>query len=149
MNSVSWFVYLASIMDRLGSVVFFTSIACALALIATLIAFVASRIQWSDDTYVSEYDDKKRRYVKTKIEVSDEAYIWKQISSRTYWRWVFVLLVAVNIANVFRPSRETMYAIAASEVGERVVQSEAVRGLASDATTALQHWIKRQIEPQK
>ena len=46
------------------------------------------------------------------------------------------------------PSKNTMYAMAASEVGERVVMSEQVKGITADATKALQQWIKKQIEPE-
>jgi len=48
---------------------------------------------------------------------------------------------------IFVPEKQTLYAIAASQIGERVIQNDAVQGIASDATKALQQWIKRQIEP--
>lgn len=54
--------------------------------------------------------------------------------------------IAMAVA-VILPSKSTMYAIAASEVGERVVKSDAVQGIAGDATKALHQWIKKQIEP--
>jgi hypothetical protein len=39
-----------------------------------------------------------------------------------------------------------MYAIAASEIGERVIKTPEVQGITSDATKALHSWIKKQIE---
>jgi hypothetical protein len=42
-----------------------------------------------------------------------------------------------------------MYAIAASQVGESIVKSEQTQEMASDATKALQQWIKKQIDPEK
>ena len=47
------------------------------------------------------------------------------------------------------PSRQTIYAIAASQVGERLVQNETVKGIANDATKALQIWIKKQVETER
>ena len=44
------------------------------------------------------------------------------------------------------PSRQTMYAIAASRV---IVQNETVKGIANDATKALQIWIKKQVETER
>ena len=59
--------------------------------------------------------------------------------------WMIVCFVGAAII----PAQKTMYAIAASQVGEQVVKSEAVQGIANDATKALQIWIKKQIEPDK
>lgn len=59
----------------------------------------------------------------------------------------FYAIPAILIACII-PSKTTMYAIAASQVGERVAQNEAVQDIASDATKALQIWIKKQIEPE-
>jgi hypothetical protein len=67
---------------------------------------------------------------------------------RYKWSWRFALTsAAFAIIACFMPSKGTMYAIAASQVGEQVVQSETVRGIASDAQKALQQWIKKQLEP--
>lgn len=62
-------------------------------------------------------------------------------------RLMFCAVPALFIACLI-PSQKTMYAIAASQIGERVAENEAVQGIASDATKALQQWIKKQIEPE-
>ena len=67
---------------------------------------------------------------------------WRFVFRKT-WAWCLISLVLF----VFIPSSNTMYAVAASQVGEQVVKSEAIQGVANDATKALQSWIKRQIEP--
>lgn len=58
---------------------------------------------------------------------------------------VAILLIVCIVV----PSQKTLYAIAASEFGEKIVRSETVQGLSSDAEKALRQWIKRQIDPEK
>ena len=65
-----------------------------------------------------------------------------------FWRSLSAALISMTVS-VFSPSRDTMYAIAASQIGERVIQNEAVQGIANDATKALQQWIKRQLADDK
>lgn len=65
-----------------------------------------------------------------------------------WWRCAVYGGVLLTLAALF-PSKSTMYAIAASQAGEKIAQSEQVRGIADEATKALQQWIKRQIEPEK
>lgn len=71
----------------------------------------------------------------------------------SWWRRVVVACVVLlslsAFGQVFTPSTNTMYAMAAAQGGEQVVQSEAVQGIASDATRAVQQWIKRQLDPPK
>ena len=116
MNSVSWFLYLADVITNLGNVLL---IVIALSPVAVLLAFFA--------VMVSEGEVLK---------------------CKDFWRYIRIIsvtLVTATLCNIFIPSKNTMYAIASSEVGERVIKSEAVKGVANDATKALQQWIKRQI----
>jgi hypothetical protein len=46
------------------------------------------------------------------------------------------------------PSRTTLYAIAASQTGERAVQSEFGQELLTDGQKAVRVWFKKQLEPQ-
>ena len=72
-----------------------------------------------------------------------ETYDWV----RRNIRWMVITPIAAWLLFIFVPSENTIFAVAASQVGERVVQDETVKGIANDATKALQQWIKRQIEP--
>ena len=60
-------------------------------------------------------------------------------------KWVIPLWFVAALI----PGKNTMFAIAASELGERVAKSEQVQGIASDAAKALQQWIKKQIKEEK
>jgi hypothetical protein len=47
------------------------------------------------------------------------------------------------------PSKNTMYAMAASQMGEKVVSNQTVQEVGGDVAKALQSWIKSQIEERK
>jgi hypothetical protein len=120
MNSVSWFIYIAQVSNSLG--IMFCVLGGTGLVISGLYALIASAVASADkDEFVLK--TPAVRYVVTSI----------------------AMLVVGNVM----PERNTMYAIAASQVGEKLVASEAVRGVADDATKALHQWIKRQIEPDK
>jgi len=61
------------------------------------------------------------------------------------WAWSAVPLI---IMSALLPSSSAMYAIAASQIGEQLANSDDVKGIAADAKKALQQWIKKQVEPQ-
>ena len=68
------------------------------------------------------------------------------------WKGFWYGLVIGNVClflSVFVPSKNTFYAIAASQVGEKIAQNEGVQGLAKDSLTALRSWLKSQTEPKK
>jgi len=69
------------------------------------------------------------------------------IANRKMARRLGVNLISASLLciflGVFVPTKNTMYAIAASEMGESVLQSET----GSLATQALNAWLKKQITP--
>lgn len=66
-----------------------------------------------------------------------------------YWfRHSFVVFVFALLATIL-PSSTVLYAIAVSQVGEKIIQSEAVTGVADDATKALRAWLKKQTDEPK
>lgn len=125
MNSLSWFLYWIDVLNSLNSVLVTASVLLMLSLIAT---WIFCSIAISD-----EHDTKTKSTLR---------------QSRREWSWRFTLIaIACAVIACFMPSKNTMYAIAASQAGEQIVKSEAVQGMATDAQKALQQWIKRQIEP--
>ena len=120
MNSVSWFLYLIEVVGNLRAIataVLFSGILAVggSALFAPIILMMAE-----------DFGDGATDWLKTAAKVFATA-------------WVVSLPVYL-----FTPSKNTMYAMAASEVGEQIIKTE----LASDATKALHQWIKKQIEPE-
>jgi len=132
--SISSFIYLASIMDRLGVLLILITIAGCLAIVVIAIVFLASLA-----TYGDSYGEKRKL----------DDYLWPKILAANYWKLILAGLLFIHIANVFRPSQQTMYAIAAAQVGEQVIKSDAVQGIANDSLKALQQWIKKQLEPEE
>jgi predicted permease len=115
MNSVSWFIYIAQVSNSVGNMMVTLGV---VGLIAIAIYVWAASIASSIDA-------------------------GKLLPQFPRARW-FALAIGFLLVGNLMPERNTMYAIAASQVGEQVVKSE----IASDATKALHSWIKKQIEPE-
>lgn len=60
-------------------------------------------------------------------------------------RWTLRLCPVFILLAVITPSQDTVYAMAASEMGEKVVQSQT----ANKAMQALNAWLDRQIAPEQ
>lgn len=116
MNSISWFLYAIDVIGNLKFLAAAVTLAVALA--------------WG--------------VLNITVPVTDgEVLAWKDF--RYWWtRGVVVILISGAVYSIL-PSRSTLYAIAASQVGEQIAQNQAVQGLAGDATRALQQWIRQQM----
>lgn len=118
MNELSWLIYLA---DVAGSVKFVATGGAILIGVGCGVATFAGTMMccnpWDDD------EKKAGRSLRD---------AWKK------WAVGFLALVAVA---AITPSQNTIYAIAASEVGERVVTSET----GGKAVKALNAWLDKQV----
>jgi len=112
MNSLSWFIYLAGVMDGLNMI---------LGLAALFI--LGGCGMYSLINGINENELVVARF-----------------------RW-FATALGCILLSVLIPTKNTMYAIAASEFGEKLAGTDAVKGVTNDAAVALRQWIKRQIEP--
>ncbi len=130
MNTLSWLIYFAGLSSSARG--FFGFLAGAGGLVAVL-GFILS-ILWTGASYSSQRDI--------------EAYQSLNKRGKSMLPIGMAMLIGFGSLSAFLPSANTVYAIAASEAGERVVASESVRGLTGDATKALQAWLKKQIEPE-
>lgn len=127
MNSISWFLYFADLTSNLSSAAAVVCFLSVMALFATIFF---------------------RAFTAIKCDPAEPKEAGATLLSVRLLRANIVTLAVAAVLIVVIPSKNTMYAIAASEVGERVVKSEAVQGIATDATKALHQWIRRQIEPE-
>lgn len=121
MNSVSWFIYVAQVSDSLGSLFVFIGVVIGLC---TLASYGVPRIANFGDGHGPNDSD-----------------YWAEKPLRA---WFCALAVICLVIGNLMPEKNTMYAIAASQVGEQIVKSD----IANDATKALQQWIKKQIDPE-
>ena len=103
MNNLSWLIYLANTIENMAG--FFYSSSIILFFVATIL-FVAILVSFDGDTF--DVDRAKEFRVKTQ-----KIVIWAIVGGI-----VFSFIVG------FLPSRQTVLLIAASEVGERVINSE-------------------------
>jgi hypothetical protein len=58
-----------------------------------------------------------------------------------YWQWITIAPLVLMLIGLFIPSKNTMYAIAASELGEKVIRSE----IGEKSFKALSIWLDKQI----
>lgn len=121
MNSVSWFIYIADVLGNISAIALMCAAACAVFCVVCLTGQAATDGGLSKDC----------------------PNMWR------YWWRCAAGCVLLSIFASLIPSKNTMYAIAASQMGERVIESEQVRGIADDATKAVHQWIKQQIAPEK
>lgn len=125
MNSISWFIYWGNAFDNLrtvvGPIAFFTFIALLTATVGRVAVFVGARCK---DEGCIEFRPTMNSLL---------------VLAVCLWLPSAALYVAV-------PEKNTVYAIAASQVAERVAETDAVKGIASDAAKALQAWIGKQLK---
>jgi hypothetical protein len=126
MNSLSWFLYATDVVGSLNAATFAVAAASGVGM--------GVAVMWASFVII----DARTREEENKVREARGLWLWR----------LAILCIASGFLSCLFPSKNTMYAIAASEVGEKIAKSEAVQEMASDATKALQQWIKKQIEPE-
>ena len=112
MNLLSWFLYFSDAIPALAATLWLISIAI----------FIVLFIVWFN-------------------RVTDAYYKKGDIKTRKYFQCVILSAAICCIASIF-PSKNTMYAIAASELGQKAVDSE----LGGKALKAVEQWIYSQVK---
>lgn len=111
MNQLSWLLYLGDVSERV-------SVACAVVSIFSGIAFACFFVA----SFCMDYKDEKRQ-------------------ARIAWLCSLPPFLIFGIISLVCPSKDTVYAIAASQVGEQVIKTP----LAIKAEKAVEHWLDLQI----
>ena len=128
MNDLSWMIYAADLVGGLDGT------ASGIAGIATL-AGIGSTIGWfalGSNPECYSFEDKEAR-------VANHAASRQTLAKAI--KWSLIGAPAAMLVASLIPSANTVYAIAASEVGEEVVKSPT----ATKAMKALDAWLDRQI----
>jgi hypothetical protein len=112
MNSISWFLYIAGVTENVGVALCTISVFC----------FIVCGVCWFG---FSLADD------------DDTTAMLKRTGSRTPVLGAILLGIACLI-----PSKTTMYAIAASQVGETVANSPEAREMIDDTKQILRDYLK-------
>lgn len=122
--SVTTFIYFASVTDKLNGIAGFWGMLVSLVIIiTTIIVIVCSACAAGGDK-----DSEKVLPVSAK-----------------FWRLSIFIGIVFGLIYALTPTSNTMYAMAAAKIGEDIAARKDVQGIASDATEALQKWIKKQI----
>lgn len=119
MNNLSWFLYLADVFSGIGWILGTIFVLACIITVLTLLSVVLSDGQVLDK-------DIRPKWLKV---------LWSAITAA----------VLSGLIGAAVPSRDTMYAIAASEMGEDILRSET----GTKATQALNAWLDRQINSQQ
>lgn len=122
MNSLSWFIYWADVVNAIDNVFIFVGVA---GVVSIFIGVVAVVFGYSDDRGVSADERLEARR-----------------HGKAFLRWGGVTFLVSCLVVAFLPSKDTVYAIAASEAGEEIMKSPE----ATKARAALQAWIDKQTE---
>lgn len=113
MNDLSWMLYWADVLPSLaGGVVFISFLGGVISLVCGIIAVS------------SAYDDEP-----------DVCRVLK------HGFWLFPLFIVFALSANFVPSKDTFYAIAASEAGEELLKTSEV----GKARAALNKWLDKQL----
>lgn len=130
MNTLSWFLYFADIASKVS--ILFAAVAGAGALFCVISFFVMK-------TQANEALIKSRHY---KMDTSfQEEY-------QDYSRWAnqyaigFSVLVFLLVVSFLVPSKDTIYMIAASEMGEHVAMSSEALEIGQELKAAVLHQLK-------
>ncbi len=122
MNSLSWFLYLADIVGNIGVVCGIVIFVAGLASIGFLFMTAVNGGAFASS--------KEKEY--------------SAIGYKYFKRCLLVLLISASIGSLL-PNKNTMYAIAASEMGEEAVKSK----IGQKSLQALEQWLDSQISKDK
>ena len=119
MNNLSWMIYLAGVAGSLGVALVLLAIGTA----ATCAIGVVYGAHLKDESY-------------------RDKYLWQEGHEvQRFWLRALGVPIALLLLRIPIPSQDTVYAIAASELGEQALHSPT----GSKAVQALEAWLDRQI----
>lgn len=123
MNDLSWLLYIGDVLSGLGGFLAF------LAGVSLVIGFIC--IVYGASLKDNSYDFEGPKW-----------QLGNKIQKKALAIGLPAFFVLGFVANLM-PSKETVYAIAASEMGEKVMKTNTF----NKATEALNAWLERQIKP--
>jgi hypothetical protein len=122
MNGLSWLLYIGGVAGSLGSFFSFLAVIFFFLGAVTLIMSLINPGKSSD-------------------ELSAETIAW---AKKARYFFLGLLIVFGSLASIM-PSKETVYAVAASEMGEKVIKDPHVMQTTGKAFKALDSWLDKQV----
>lgn len=131
MNNLSILIYLSGVTGTLASFLTFVTIVFGLLGVVCLIVWLVAH---------DETDASHRR-------LEGEALAGRRETRKSSWKWFWRfcgLFVFVGSLASFVPSRQTVLLIAASEMGERVLNHERVNQVIDPGIDLLKTWMEKE-----
>lgn len=131
MNNLSILIYLSGVTGTLASFLTFVTVVFGLLGVVSLLIWLVSH---------DETDTYNRR-------LEGEALAGRRETRKSSWKWFWRfcgLFVFVGSLASFIPSRQTVLLIAASEMGERVLNHERVNQVIDPGIDLLKTWMEKE-----
>lgn len=124
MNSLSWLIYFGSVSGSASSFfAFLAFVGAAVAILGAVLTFLFTDRR--DEALTAQFQ---------KLNARGAALVSRGVT----------MLVVCGLLATALPDRNAVYAIAASELGERIARSEAVTDISNEALATLKDWLKQQ-----
>lgn len=127
MNQLSWLLYFGDVAGNIGVFCGWTGLVVLAVAIVNFIVYLCTL------GYSLDYENRWAKDIGDTLKASKTCRVWAG--------WLTVLAFGIWFVGLFLPSQNTVYAIAASEMGGKLLNSET----GNLADQALNAWLKRQI----
>lgn len=139
MNSLSWFVYLAGVVNGVSTLFLFM---CVVLLIGAAIGTVV---------YWAECSDTIVKFDKWEFESADsstkvDSAIRFLLGVRTFRNACLAMGISFGLLSILVPDRQTVIMIGASEFGQRVIEAETTQRLLDPSVSYIENWLRQEIE---
>jgi hypothetical protein len=133
MNSLSWLIYIANVSVSLGGFFTFLAVVCGFAAVVVIIIITVCVL---DTDYYGR-------------SLPNDQLAKRDIIHKGLKKTAIITATGMFLFGTFStlmPDRETILLIAASEIGEKVVQTEQVKGVFDPSVELLKTWISQQTQ---
>lgn len=131
MNMLSWLIYLAGVTGSLGNFLVFVAVVFGILAGVTVVVWL-----WSLDESDSRYCTLSAHDLESKRKVRPSA--WR-------WSWGFlILMIMFGSTSALMPSRQTVLLIAASQMGEQVLNHPRVNEVVNPGIELLTTWMQKE-----
>ena len=127
MNNLSWMIYFIDVFQTIVRWSIFATIASAISLSASFIMISIC----IDDCSKRKEIEKIERYQQTRLKFVKIC--------------LPILIVSIIISTVI-PSRQTLILISASEIGEKIINSDNTKAIIDPSVNLLKGWIRKELD---
>lgn len=133
MNTLSFLIYLAGVAGSMGSFMVFVAVVFGALTLGSLAAFLC--MQDETDVYNRPLDSERLKSLR-----QNRGKAWR-------WMWVFLaLMISTGVMATAVPSRQTVLLIAASEMGERMLNHPRVDAVVDPSIDLLTTWMRKETD---